>query len=294
MWLRAVWQIPTTCHRAHACRYRRLYWLILVARCIHASEQAITSRRRCVSREKPRQTPPDRGGGAAETYRVQPGDTLDAIAQELDISIVSLQLANNITRPGELTIDMLLTIPPDAPAYGIYPAVDNPAPGQIYTVQIGETLDDIAQQFDVSLRALETVNNINPGRNALPGTAIFIPANVPAYGADDEFDPAQVLGQGGGAAGDFHVVQPRETLDTIAAFYDVATNCLAEANSITAPRLLQPGTVLVIDESCPAYTGFNTRPPLSDAISPADDSADTPADTESETGEAVPLGEREN
>jgi hypothetical protein len=62
---------------------------------------------------------------------------------------------------------------------------------------------------------------------------------------------------------------------------------------------LQPGTVLVIDESCPAYTGFNERPALSDAVSPADDSADTPADdttpeTESETGEAVPLGERDS
>jgi LysM repeat protein len=145
-------------------------------------------------------------------------------------------------------------------------------------VQEGETLDDIAEAFNVAVIALEAANNIEAGQNAAIGTTILIPDNVPSYGNDAEFDPA-VLGQGGGFSGTTHVVQPRETVDQIAASFNRDTQCILAANNITYPPHVQPGTVLIIDESCGAYVGEG-RAPLSEVTSPADASADTEDTTE--------------
>lgn len=44
-------------------------------------------------------------------YVVQPGDTLFAIAIELDVSVESLMAANNLVNPDEISVGMRLTIP---------------------------------------------------------------------------------------------------------------------------------------------------------------------------------------
>ncbi|MDQ7024330.1 MAG: LysM domain-containing protein [Anaerolineae bacterium] len=200
----------------------------------------------------------DFGSGGAlppgEIYVMQPRDTLDVVAQSFNVSVVAIMLTNNISSASELQPGAAVLIPDDAPAYGLYPAITEPIVGQLYIVQQGETLDEIAEAFDVSVLALEAANNIEAGRNATIGTTLLIPDNVPVYGHDDGFDVA-MLGQGGGFAGVTRVVQPRETVDQIAAFFNVNTDCLLAANNLGNPRHVQPGTVLIIDESCGAYLG---------------------------------------
>lgn len=204
-------------------------------------------------------------GGAqipGELVVVQPGDTLDGIAQRFDASVVSLELANNIERRSELQPGMTLIIPDDAAAYGEFPATQNPTTGQVYTVSVGQTLDDIALAFDVQLAALEAVNGVNPGRNVLPGTTIFVPANAPAYGSDETFDLG-ALGAGGGFGGTTHTVQFGQTGDAIAALYNITRECLAESNNLTVPGTLSnlaAGQVLLIDETCAPYQGYNVAP----------------------------------
>ena len=215
------------------------------------------------------------GGGAkvaGETYVVQRNDTLDVIGQEFDVSVVALQQANGIEDPRTLRPGMTLVVPAGAAAYGVFPPTDGSAvladtapSGFTLDVETGESLDDIAQQFDVSLRAIEIANGVNPGRNVMPGTAIFIPDNAPVYGVDD-FDPA-TLGAGGGSAEpavtvgpDTYIVQPRDTLETIAAATDKRTQCLVDANDLQRPALLQPGQTLFIDPACGPYEGVYRRP----------------------------------
>ncbi len=210
---------------------------------------------------------------AGEDYVIQPNDTLDVIAQRFDKSLQAILLANNITNTIELMPGTVIIIPDDAPPYGQFPALElftTPA-GISYTVQTGETLDDVAQEFDVALVALETANGIASGANVLPGTEIIIPANVPQYGADEDFDASMLSGQGGGGTGGLvHVVQPRDTIDSIAAEYGISRDCLLETNELELAdaRFIQPGTSLAIDTSCPPYLGYNI-PPLSSAIEPA-------------------------
>ena len=70
--------------------------------------------------------------------------------------------------------------------------------------------------------------------------------------------------------GDVHVVQPRETIDGIAAFYNVDTQCLLDANNIIRANLTQPGTPIVIDQNCPEYTGDGI-PSVQSSINPTNE-----------------------
>ncbi len=206
-------------------------------------------------------------GGGSGQYVIQPRDTLDLVAQELDVSLQSLLIFNDITNASALTAGTVIFIPADAPPYGVFPAIVNVS-GSLYVVAEGDTLESIAEAFDIAQVALEAANEIDTDDQLVVGETITIPFDVPAFGEDDDFDPSVLLGQGGG--GLTHVVQPRETIDGIAAFYNVDTRCLLDANDITRAYLTQPGTVLVIDQNCPAYTGDGI-PSVQSAITPVTD-----------------------
>jgi len=79
------------------------------------------------------------GGGAATdapapgpddtTYTVREAQTLDTIAQELDISVISLQIANGLGPSDRIFPGQTLVIPAGAPAYGVFPPLANPIQG---------------------------------------------------------------------------------------------------------------------------------------------------------------------
>lgn len=205
-------------------------------------------------------------GGGAGQYVIQTGDVLDLVAQELDVSLQSLLIANGITRASALTAGTVIFIPADAPPYGVFPAIDARVTGEVYVIAEDDTLESIAEAFDVAQVALEVANEIDSSDELVVGETLTIPLNVPAFGDDDDFDPSILLGQGGG--GEIHVVQPRETIDGIAAFYNVDAGCLLEANNIVYAYLTQPGTPLVIDQNCPEYTGDGI-PSVQSSVVPA-------------------------
>ncbi|MEM9951262.1 MAG: LysM peptidoglycan-binding domain-containing protein [Chloroflexota bacterium] len=206
-------------------------------------------------------------GGGAGQYVIQPRDSLDLVAQELDVSLQALLIFNNIDDPSSLTAGTVIFIPADAPAYGVFPAIGVDVTGSLYVVAEGDTLESIAESFDIAQVALEVANELDSDDDLVVGETVNIPYNVPAFGDDDDFDPSVLLGQGGG--GEIHVVQPRETIDGIAAFYNVDRQCLLDANDITQARLVQPGTPIVIDRNCPEYVGDGI-PSVSQVTSPVD------------------------
>lgn len=209
-----------------------------------------------------------------EEYIVHYGDTLDTIAQELDVSVVSIQLANNIIRTKDLIPGQVLIIPADAPPYGVYPAVDGPDfTGELYVVQDGDTLESIAEAFDVAVTAIILNNELDNEEDIFPGRTLIIPVGAPAFG-----DDAALLGQGGGGVQE-HIVQPGDTLDTIAAFYNRNMDCLIEANGLEKPVRLTPGMRIIIDQACGRYIGPNNSPTIDESIQPASASA---ADTSAE------------
>lgn len=214
-------------------------------------------------------------GGAlipGEEYVVQYGDTLDTIAQEFNVSVISLQFANNIIRTRDMVPGQILIIPDDAPEYGVYPAFDAPDfSGEVYVIQEGDTLESIAEEFNVSTLALALNNEMDTLDDIYAGRAILIPEGVPEFG-----DDAAVLGQGGGAVEEY-VVQPGDTMDVIAASFDRNTTCLAEANGLERIGEIYPGQVLIIDQACGRYIGPNEIPSVNESFTPASANNDAEA-----------------
>jgi LysM repeat protein len=121
------------------------------------------------------------GGGAADAgYIVERGDTLDTIGQVLNVSVVAIQVANELVPGAIIQPGQSLIIPADAPPYGQFPALTVPNnPGSAdnelgqgggaidlsegdttYVVQPQETLDGIGAQFDVEVACLASENNL--------------------------------------------------------------------------------------------------------------------------------------
>ncbi len=99
-------------------------------------------------------------------YKVQPGDTLESIANQFGLQVTSIQWSNDISDEKLLQIDQELLIPP----------VD----GIIHTVREGDTFWDIARIHGVEVDAIIQANpRLNPD-TLQPGHQLIVPGGKPA------------------------------------------------------------------------------------------------------------------
>jgi LysM repeat protein len=215
------------------------------------------------------------------SYTVQVADTLDSIGAFYDVKVECIAELNELSNINTIFPGAELIISDSCPRYGGFDFVTNPRPdassafglqnapfgdgqggggdgAQVWVVGIGDTLDTIGQELNVSVVALQQENEIAPTDALFVGQEIVIPADAPAYGL---FPALNEIGNGqggGGAAGEAYVVQRGDTLDVIGATFDKQVACIAEANSITNVNVIFPGLAIVIPDDCPAYDGGST------------------------------------
>jgi LysM repeat protein len=129
---------------------------------------------------------------AGSKYKVQPGDSLFAIAKSFGVTTSELIAANKITDPNKIVVGAVLTIPAHsatttttAKSTGttvksttttVKSTTTTTATGT-YTVKTGDTLSSIAAKFSVTLQALETANNITDPNKIYVGQVLHIPAH---------------------------------------------------------------------------------------------------------------------
>ncbi|MGE5528171.1 MAG: LysM peptidoglycan-binding domain-containing protein [Patescibacteria group bacterium] len=188
-------------------------------------------------------------GGPVSTYTVVPGDTLFSIAQRFGTTVSALQLTNNLPTeeifPGQiLQIPTVPLSPPPAPG----PAPE-PGPGTTtYTVQPGDTLVLIAQLFNTTVQRLRELNNLTSDV-IFPGQVLIVPApeevSAPGVPLAPSPPPAQGLQIPGvaPAPGTTYIVQPGDTLFSIAARFGTTILELARLNFLTTSEIF-PGQVL--------------------------------------------------
>ncbi len=109
------------------------------------------------------------------THTVRPGETLASIADQYGVTVPELIAfnSNTITNPHVVRVDTVLLIP------GLSAADVNILNQTLYTVQEGDTLIGIAQQFDVSVDALMAANNISNADLLRAGDQLIIPQTNP-------------------------------------------------------------------------------------------------------------------
>ncbi len=171
----------------------------------------------------------DGSAPSATTYTVKFGDTLSAIAQAFGISLEALMQANNLTEPSLIRVGQVLRIPGQG-------QTSTPASTVRYTVQYGDTLNLIAQRFGVSIYAIAQANNLADINLLRVGQVLVIPG-----------------AQGGGTSAPqprrrlrpppmprTYTVQPGDTLNAIAARFEVYVNDLAAYNGLSLTSIIRP------------------------------------------------------
>lgn len=120
-----------------------------------------------------------------QAYTVQPGDALLTIALKFGLTVDEVKSFNNLTSDN-ITAGDTLWIPAPTPTPGPTPTLDPSLPTPtfspyvVYTVKSGDVLSAIAQQFSVSVAAIQAANNLSEGSTTIqPGQVLQIPRYTP-------------------------------------------------------------------------------------------------------------------
>lgn len=103
------------------------------------------------------------GKGLLRTYKVRSGDTLTGIARKFDVSMMTVWWANDLKSKDDLHIGQVLTIPP--------------VTGLVVTVTATDTLESIADRYDVDADDILTENGIQDP-NLVVGQVLVIPGGA--------------------------------------------------------------------------------------------------------------------
>jgi LysM repeat protein len=113
-------------------------------------------------------------------------------------------------------------------------------PGSVeYTVQAGDWIFKIANQFGVDPQAIIDLNELTSPSQIEVGMVLMIPSgSAPA--------PAPAATGTAVEGGTVHVVKPGEWIWQIARLYNADPQAIIDANNLTNPGLIYPGLELTI------------------------------------------------
>lgn len=157
-------------------------------------------------------------------YKVQRGDTLSEIALEHNTTVSHLVLINDIKNPNLIFVGEILTI-----SCNHNNGSGNTSEGNtiIYTIKRGDTLSEIALEYNTTVVNLVELNNIQNPNLIYVGETLKIQIN------NDNTN-------------EFYTVQAGDTLSEIALKYNTTVNEIVKKNDIINPNLIYPGERLKI------------------------------------------------
>ncbi len=165
-----------------------------------------------------------------QDYIVQRGDTLSEIALKFGTTVQELVELNNIANPNLIFPGQVLKIITNSTING----QETRATGSIvYTVQRGNTLSQIAQNYGVSVAHIVEINDIQNPNLIFPGEKLRITESN-----SQTLNPV--------LQNNYYTVQRGDTLSGIALKFGVTVSYLVNLNGIRNPNLIYTGQILRI------------------------------------------------
>ncbi len=189
-----------------------------------------------------------------QTYTVQAGDTLSAIAVRFAVTQAALLAANNLTDANAIVVGQTLTIPDSG---GTTTTMTNKASSgvqvsrttsQTYTVQAGDSLSAIAVRFGVTQAALLAANKLTDANSIIVGQTLTIPGGNQTMSTQAAAPQTQT-----------YVVQAGDTLSAIALRFNVTQAALLAANHLTNANSIIVGQTLTIPASSQTFAPSDSR-----------------------------------
>ena len=165
-------------------------------------------------------------------YTVQRGDTLSQIANRYGTTVQELVDINNIRNPNLIYPGEKLRILTNSTIQGN----EERATGSIvYTVQRGNTLSQIAREYNVSVEHIVELNDIENPNLIFPGEKLRITESDVSELAPINNDIVV-----------YYVVKSGDTLNSIARRFGITLNEILQYNDIENPNLIFPGQTVKI------------------------------------------------
>ena len=166
------------------------------------------------------------GGNVAgtKTIIIKWGDTLSEIALDYNTTVRRLVELNNIENPNLIYAGESLIVP-----------ITNSNIGNVYIVKRGDTLSQIALNFNTTVNAIATLNGITNVNLIYAGQRLLIPSNV-----NSEDGCIHDCGH------KLYTVRSGDTLWSIARRYGTSIANIVRLNRISNPNLIYPGQIFRI------------------------------------------------
>jgi len=144
------------------------------------------------------------------------GTSLLAIADKNNISLTKLMEFNDMAEEGVLSKDQYIYLVKKSKTGDL----------EFYTVQTGETLNDVAQLTGIQLKYLLEYNNLNAEAKINAGTKLFLQPGLQNEIKKTDATKAKI-----------HLVGPKEGLYSIARTYNLTVQQLKEWNKLESDNL---------------------------------------------------------
>lgn len=162
-----------------------------------------------------------------EYYTIKPADTLAKIAEELGTSVDRLTNINEDIDPENLIPGQIICVRSSLSVEGGCPFGSIP-----YTILPGDSFWSIAQRFNTTVDALKNANpNINP-ENLTPGQRICIWGEAASYPECE--------------SGNYYVIKQGDTLNAIAAAFEISPRDILTVNPNLAAENLTVGEIICL------------------------------------------------